>query len=176
MILRRKRSWKKMFNIVLVEPEIPQNTGNIVRTCAATGCRLHLVRPLGFEVSDKYLKRAGLDYWHFVDITYYDSINELFEKNPNGKFYFFSTKAAKTHSDVQYREGDFLVFGKETKGLPEPLLAAHYNDAVRIPMIGEIRSLNLSNSVAIAVYEAWRQAGYTQGNFCGRLRSVEPQK
>lgn len=165
-----------MFNIVLVEPEIPQNTGNIVRTCAATGCRLHLVRPLGFEVSDKYLKRAGLDYWHFVDITYYDSIDELFEKNPNGKFYFFSTKAAKTHSDVQYREGDFLVFGKETKGLPEPLLAAHYNDAVRIPMIGEIRSLNLSNSVAIAVYEAWRQAGYTQGNFCGRLRSVEPQK
>lgn len=165
-----------MFNIVLVEPEIPQNTGNIVRTCAATGCRLHLVRPLGFEVSDKYLKRAGLDYWHFVDITYYDSIDELFEKNPNGKFYFFSTKAAKTHSDVQYREGDFLVFGKETKGLPEPLLVAHYNDAVRIPMIGEIRSLNLSNSVAIAVYEAWRQAGYTQGNFCGRLRSVEPQK
>ena len=165
-----------MFNIVLVEPEIPQNTGNIVRTCAATGCRLHLVRPLGFEVSDKYLKRAGLDYWHFVDITYYDSIDELFEKNPNGKFYFFSTKAAKTHTDVQYREGDFLVFGKETKGLPEPLLAAHYNDAVRIPMIGEIRSLNLSNSVAIAVYEAWRQAGYTQGNFCGRLSSVEPQK
>lgn len=165
-----------MFNIVLVEPEIPQNTGNIVRTCAATGCRLHLVRPLGFEVSDKYLKRAGLDYWHFVDITYYDSVDELFKKNPNGKFYFFSTKAAKTHSDVQYREGDFLVFGKETKGLPEPLLAAHYNDAVRIPMIGEIRSLNLSNSVAIAVYEAWRQAGYTQGNFCGRLRSVEPQK
>lgn len=165
-----------MFNIVLVEPEIPQNTGNIVRTCAATGCRLHLVRPLGFEVSDKYLKRAGLDYWHFVDITYYDSIDELFEKNPNGKFYFFSTKAAKTHSDVQYREGDFLVFGKETKGLPEPLLAAHYNDAVRIPMIGEIRSLNLSNSVAIAVYEAWRQAGYTQGNFGGRLRSVGPQK
>ena len=165
-----------MFNIVLVEPEIPQNTGNIVRTCAATGCRLHLVRPLGFEVSDKYLKRAGLDYWHFVDITYYDSIDELFEKNANGKFYFFSTKAAKTHSDVQYREGDFLVFGKETKGLPEPLRAAHYNDAVRIPMIGEIRALNLSNSVAIAVYEAWRQAGYTQGNFCGRLRSVEPQK
>lgn len=165
-----------MFNIVLVEPEIPQNTGNIVRTCAATGCRLHLVRPLGFEVSDKYLKRAGLDYWHFVDITYYDSVDELFEKNPNGKFYFFSTKAAKKHSDVQYREGDFLVFGKETKGLPEPLLAAHYNDAVRIPMIGEIRSLNLSNSVAIAVYEAWRQAGYAQGNFCGRLRSIDPQK
>lgn len=165
-----------MFNIVLVEPEIPQNTGNIVRTCAATGCRLHLVRPLGFEVSDKYLKRAGLDYWHFVDITYYDSVDELFEQNPDGRFYFFSTKAAKTHSDVQYREGDFLVFGKETKGLPEPLLAAHYKNAVRIPMIGEIRSLNLSNSVAIAVYEAWRQTGYAQGNFCGRLKSVEPKE
>ena len=165
-----------MFNIVLVEPEIPQNTGNIVRTCAATGCRLHLVRPLGFEVSDKYLKRAGLDYWHFVDITYYDSVDELFAKNPDGKFYFFSTKAAKTHSDVTYREGDFLVFGKETRGLPETLLAEHYKDAVRIPMIGEIRSLNLANSVAIAVYEAWRQAGYAQGNFCGRLRSVTPKE
>ena len=165
-----------MFNIVLVEPEIPQNTGNIVRTCAATGCRLHLVRPLGFEVSDKYLKRAGLDYWHFVDITYYDSVDELFAKNPDGKFYFFSTKAAKTHSDVTYREGDFLVFGKETRGLPEPLLAEHYKDAVRIPMIGEIRSLNLANSVAIAVYEAWRQTGYAQGNFCGRLRSVTPKE
>lgn len=165
-----------MFNIVLVEPEIPQNTGNIVRTCAATGCRLHLVRPLGFEVSDKYLKRAGLDYWHFVDITYYDSVDELFAKNPDGKFYFFSTKAAKTHSDVTYREGDFLVFGKETRGLPEPLLAEHYKDAVRIPMIGEIRSLNLANSVAIAVYEAWRQTGYAQGNFCGRLRSVIPKE
>ncbi len=165
-----------MFNIVLVEPEIPQNTGNIVRTCAATGCRLHLVRPLGFEVSDKYLKRAGLDYWHFVDITYYDSVDELFAKNPDGKFYFFSTKAAKTHSDVTYREGDFLVFGKETRGLPETLLAEHYKDAVRIPMIGEIRSLNLANSVAIAVYEAWRQTGYAQGNFCGRLRSVTPKE
>lgn len=165
-----------MFNIVLVEPEIPQNTGNIVRTCAATGCRLHLVRPLGFEVSDKYLKRAGLDYWHFVDITYYDSTDELFEKNPDGRFYFFSTKAAKTHSDVQYKEGDFLVFGKETKGLPESLLAEHYKNAVRIPMIGDIRSLNLSNSVAIAVYEAWRQTGFAKGNFCGRLRSVEPKE
>lgn len=165
-----------MFNIVLVEPEIPQNTGNIVRTCAATGCRLHLVRPLGFEVSDKYLKRAGLDYWHFVDITYYDSVDELFAKNPDGKFYFFSTKAAKTHSDVTYREGDFLVFGKETRGLPETLLAEHYKDAVRIPMIGEIRSLNLANSVAVAVYEAWRQTGYAQGNFCGRLRSVTPKE
>ena len=106
-----------MFNIVLDRPEIPQNTGNIVRTCAATGCRLHLIRPLGFEVSDKYLKRAGLDYWHFVDISYYDGIEELFAKYPDGNYWFFSTKSAKTHSDVRFAEGDFLVFGRETAGL-----------------------------------------------------------
>ncbi len=165
-----------MFNIVLVEPEIPQNTGNIVRTCAATGCKLHLVRPLGFEVSDKYLKRAGLDYWHFVDISFYDDIGELFAKFPEGRFWFYSTKAAKTHSDVQYREGDFLVFGKETKGLPEELLAKRYDEAVRIPMIGEIRSLNLSNSVAVAVYEGWRQLGFAEGERRGALRTCEPRK
>ena len=165
---------EKMFNIVLVEPEIPQNTGNIVRTCAATGCKLHLIRPLGFEVSDKYLKRAGLDYWHFVDISFYDSIEELFAKNPEGRFWFYSTKAARTHSDVCYREGDFLVFGKETKGLPEELLAQRYDEAVRIPMIGEIRSLNLSNSVAIAVYEGWRQLGFAEGERKGALRSCKP--
>ena len=158
-----------MFNIVLVEPEIPQNTGNIVRTCAATGCKLHLVRPLGFEVSDKYLKRAGLDYWHFVDISFYDCVDEVFAAFPEGRFFFFSTKAAKTHSDVQYREGDFLVFGKETKGLPEPLLAVHYDSCVRLPMLGEIRSLNLSNSVAVAVYEAWRQCGYAASQRAGSL-------
>ena len=158
-----------MFHIVLVEPEIPQNTGNIVRTCAATGCKLHLVRPLGFEVSDKYLKRAGLDYWHFVDISYYDSVEEVFAKHPASNFYFFTTKAEKTHSDVAYKEGDFLVFGKETKGLPEPLLRAHYENCVRIPTIGEIRSLNLSNSVAVAVYEAWRQNGYAEGKLRGKL-------
>lgn len=149
-----------MFNIVLVEPEIPQNTGNIARTCAATGCKLHLVRPLGFEISDKYLKRAGLDYWYLIDITYYDSIEEVFEKNASANFYFYTTKAKYTHSDISYKEGDFLVFGKETKGLPEELLKERYENAVRIPMIGEARSLNLSNSVAIAVYEAWRQNGY----------------
>lgn len=165
-----------MFNIVLVEPEIPQNTGNIVRTCAATGCKLHLVRPLGFEVSDKYLKRAGLDYWHFVDISFYDNIGELFAKFPEGRFWFYSTKASRTHSDVQYREGDFLVFGKETKGLPEELLAKRYDEAVRIPMIGEIRSLNLSNSVAVAVYEAWRQLGFAEGERRGALRTCEPRK
>lgn len=165
-----------MFNIVLVEPEIPQNTGNIVRTCAATGCKLHLVRPLGFEVSDKYLKRAGLDYWHFVDISFYDDIGELFAKFPEGRFWFYSTKAARTHSDVQYREGDFLVFGKETKGLPEELLAKRYDEAVRIPMIGEIRSLNLSNSVAVAVYEGWRQLAFAEGERRGALRTCEPRK
>ena len=159
-----------MFHIVLVEPEIPQNTGNIARTCAATGCRLHLVRPLGFEVSDKYLKRAGLDYWQYVDIAYHDSIEELFALYPQGRFFFFSTKAARVHSDVSYREGDFLVFGKETKGLPEALLAARYDTAVRLPMVGEIRSLNLSNSVAVAVYEAWRQCGYGCGTLAGHLR------
>ena len=158
-----------MFNIVLVEPEIPQNTGNITRTCAATGCRLHLVRPLGFEVSDKYLKRAGLDYWQFVDVCYYDGTEELFSKYPGARYWFFSTKAAKVHSAVRYEEGDFLVFGKETRGLPEDLLAAHYDSCVRLPMLGGIRSLNLSNSVAVAVYEAWRQCGYGGGALEGRL-------
>lgn len=157
-----------LINLVLVEPEIPQNTGNIVRTCAATGSKLHLVRPLGFEVSDKYLKRAGLDYWHYVDITYYDSFAEVLSQHYNGKnFHFFSTKSKIIHSDAKYNDGDFLVFGKETKGLPESLLEEHYDECVRIPMIGELRSLNLSNSVCVAVYEALRQSGYegfkTQG-------------
>lgn len=150
-----------MLNIVLVEPEIPQNAGNIARTCAVTGSKLHMVRPLGFEVSDKYLKRAGLDYWHFVDIFYYDSIEEVLEKYYNGNnFYFFSTKAKMIHSDVHYKDGDFLVFGKETKGLPEDLLKAHYSECVRLPMMEETRSLNLSNSVCVGVYEALRQMGY----------------
>ena len=150
-------------NIVLVEPEIPQNAGNIVRTCAVTESVLHMVRPLGFEVTDKYLKRAGLDYWNFVDIRYYDSIEEVMDKYYNGKnFWFFSTKAKNIHSDVSYSDGDFLVFGKETKGLPESLLKAHYGECVRIPMRNETRSLNLSNSVAIGVYEALRQMGYPE--------------
>lgn len=149
------------FNVVLVEPEIPQNAGNIARTCAVTGCKLHLVRPLGFEVSDKYLKRAGLDYWNLVEIFYYDSIEEVMDKFYNGEnFYFYSTKAKKIHSDAKYRDGDFLVFGKETKGLPESLLSKHYNECVRIPMMGETRSLNLSNSVCVGVYEGLRQLGF----------------
>jgi tRNA (cytidine/uridine-2'-O-)-methyltransferase len=149
------------FNVVLVEPEIPQNAGNIARTCAVTGSKLHLVRPLGFEVSDKYLKRAGLDYWNLVEIFYYDSIEEVMDKFYTGNnFYFYSTKAKKIHSDAQYKDGDFLVFGKETKGLPEPLLEKHYDECVRIPMMGETRSLNLSNSVCVGVYEGLRQLGF----------------
>lgn len=150
-----------MFNIVLVEPEIPQNTGNIVRTCAATGCKLHLVRPLGFEVTDKYLKRAGLDYWKDAEIFYYDSFDELLQKFADATFYFFTTKGLKRHSDAAFKAGDFLVFGKETKGLPEELLKEHKQNCLRIPMIGETRSLNLSNSVAIAVYEGLRQLNFT---------------
>lgn len=150
-----------MFNIVLVEPEIPQNTGNIVRTCAATHTKLHLVRPLGFEISDKYLKRAGLDYWQFADISYYDSFEELRQKNSQAEFWFLSTKGQKVYSDVQFNDGCFLVFGKETKGLPEDLLYNNYGHCIRIPMYQELRSLNLSNSVAIVLYEALRQEGFS---------------
>ena len=150
-----------MLNIVLVEPEIPQNAGNIVRTCAVTGSTLHMVRPLGFEVTDKHLKRAGLDYWQYLDISYYDSIEEVMDKFYNGSnFHFFSTKSNIIHSEAKFKDGDFLVFGKESKGLPEDLLKEHYDECVRIPMMGELRSLNLSNSVCVGVYEGLRQLGY----------------
>lgn len=158
-----------MFNIVLVEPEIPQNAGNIARTCAATGTRLHMIRPLGFEVTDKYLKRAGLDYWNLVEICYYDSFAELEEKYKDARFFFFTTKARKKHTDGEYRDGDFLVFGKETKGLPEELLLKREKDCVRIPMRDEARSLNLSNSVAVALYEALRQTDFVGLSFAGEL-------
>ena len=158
-----------MFHIVLVEPEIPQNAGNIARTCAATGTALHMVRPLGFEVSDKYLKRAGLDYWNLVDISYYDSFDELRAKYPDARFFFFTTKARHRHSDVQFHDGDFLVFGKETKGLPEELLLKHEGECLRIPMFSQARSLNLGNSAAIALYEALRQNDYPNLTFEGEL-------
>ena len=160
-------------NIVMVEPEIPQNAGNIARTCAATGSVLHMVRPFGFEISDKYLKRAGLDYWNLVDIRYYDSFAEVRERNKDARFFFFTTKAKKAHSDVTFRDGDFLVFGKETKGLPEELLVENEETCVRIPMIGEARSLNLSNSVAVAVYEALRQTGYKNLSETGELHRLK---
>ena len=149
-----------MFHIVLVEPEIPQNAGNIARTCAATGTCLHMIRPLGFEVSDKYLKRAGLDYWNLVDIRYYDSFTELYNAYPQSRFFFFTTKGQNRHSDVRFQDGDFLVFGKETKGLPEELLLQHKGECLRIPMRAQARSLNLSNSVAVALFEALRQCDY----------------
>ena len=156
-------------NIVLVEPEIPQNTGNIARTCAATGARLHIVKPMGFTIDDRKLKRAGLDYWYLLDITYYENLEDFFTKNAGGKFFYFTTKGRKPHSDVQYPDGAYLVFGKETKGLPEELLMQHPDDCVRIPMIDEARSLNLSNSVAVGVYEALRQFGYPELQNKGEL-------
>ena len=144
-------------HIVLVEPEIPGNTGNIARLCAATGCHLHLVRPLGFSVEDKYLKRAGLDYWHLVDIHYYDSVYEVLEKYKDNPRYLLTTKAHKRYTDVQYAPDSLLIFVKETAGLPEKLRNEYADCCVRIPMIAEARSLNLSNSVAIVAYEALRQ-------------------
>ena len=156
-------------NIVLVEPEIPQNTGNIARTCAATGARLHLVRPMGFEVDDKKLKRAGLDYWYLLDITYYDNLADFFEKNSDGEFFYFTTKALKKHTDVQYPHKVYLVFGKETRGLPEELLLRNKDKCVRIPMLSEARSLNLLNSVAIATYETLRQWDYPELQGFGEL-------
>lgn len=159
-----------MINIVLVEPEIPQNTGNIVRTAAATGSTVHLVRPLGFDTSDKMLKRAGLDYWKDCNIVYWDSFDELQAANPNGEFYYFSTKAQHSHVEPTYPNDVFLVFGRESRGLPEELVAANYDHAVRIPMIADTRSLNLSNSVAIAVYEVLRQRDFEGFNFVGHLR------
>lgn len=147
-------------HIVLVEPEIPANTGNISRTCAATGSVLHLVRPLGFSTDDKYLKRAGLDYWNLLDIRYHDSLAEVWDKHPDGRFFYASTKGGQWYTDVHYESNDFLVFGKETKGLPREVLDAHRNEVVRIPLISAARSLNLSNAVAIVLYEALRQVEF----------------
>ena len=159
-----------MIHIVLVEPEIPQNTGNIVRTAAATGSVVHLVRPLGFDTSDRMLKRAGLDYWKDCEIHYWDSFDELRQTYPKDEFYFFSTKAQRSHCEPSYPKDVFLVFGKETKWLPEQLIHDNYDHAVRIPMIADTRSLNLSNSVAIAVYEVLRQKNFEGFNFVGHLR------
>ncbi len=159
-------------NVVLVEPEIPQNTGNIARTCAAVGAKLHIVKPMGFEADDKHLKRAGLDYWYLVDIVYYENLNEFFEKNKDGKFFYFSTKGRKIFSDEKYPDNSFIVFGKETKGLPEDLLLKNPDSTVRIPMRDETRSLNLSNSVAVGVYEVLRQWGYPDLKTEGKLHHL----
>ncbi len=158
-----------ILNIVLVEPEIPQNTGNIARTCAATGARLHIVEPMGFKIDDKKLKRAGLDYWHLLDITFYKNLDNFFEENKGGNFYFFTTKGRMVYSDVSYPDNCFIFFGKETKGLPEELLLKYKENAVRVPMVGGARSLNLSNTVALAAYEVLRQWNFPELQNKGKL-------
>ena len=160
-------------NIVLHEPEIPQNTGNIVRTCAATGASLHLIRPLGFEIDDKKLKRAGLDYWHSMDIRYYDGLDDFYAKNPDAQVYYFSTKSRYTYADVKYPERVFLMFGKESRGLPEELLVDNPDRCVRIPMRDGLRSLNLSNAVAIATYEVLRQSNFDDMKTVGNLNRLQ---
>ena len=162
-----------MFNIVLVNPEIPPNTGNISRTCAVTGTRLHLIRPLGFEINDKTLKRAGLDYWKDLDVTTYLDYEDFLQKNPGAKIYYATTKAPQTYTDVQYEDDCFIMFGKESAGIPEDILVNNQETCVRIPMIGDIRSLNLSNSVAIVLYEALRQHNFTHMNLEGHLRNYD---
>ncbi len=150
---------KSKFNIVLYEPEIPQNTGNIARLCACSGADLFLVGKLGFSLSDKYLKRAGLDYWNSVNIHKYNNLDELFNEFPNSVFYYLTTKSTNVYTDYKFKEGDFFVFGPETRGLPEDLLKKYWDNAITIPMAEGQRSLNLSNSVAIVLYEAIRQNG-----------------
>ena len=154
------RPGRAPLHIVLVEPEIPQNTGNISRTCAITGAALHLVEPLGFSIDDRQVRRAGLDYWDKLALYRYANLNEFFARNVGGEFFYFSTKAKQLYHEAHYPAGCFLIFGKETKGLPEPLVLANLDRAVRIPMRGGLRSLNLSNSVAVAAYEALRQNGF----------------
>ena len=156
-------------HIVLLEPEIPQNTGNIARTCAATGAALHIIKPMGFEIDDKKLKRAGLDYWHLLDITYYENLDDFFTQNTDAKIFYFTTKAPRNYTEANYEGKVFIMFGKESKGLPETLLAKNPDTCVRIPMRPNLRSLNLSNSVAIAVYEVFRQ-----NNFEGLLEEGTP--
>ena len=160
-------------NIVLVEPQIPQNTGNISRTCAVVGAQLHLIEPLGFSIDEKHVKRAGLDYWDKLQLFTYPSLEDFFEKHPDGKFWYFSTKAAKRHTDVIYEADTYLFFGKETKGLPEELLLKNRDKCVRIPMISDARSLNLSNSVAIGVYEVLRQWDYPELQNFGQLHNYK---
>ena len=159
--------------VVLLEPEIPQNTGNIARTCVATHTVLHLIRPFGFEITDKNLKRAGLDYWQYLDVRYYDGLAHFRAENPGAVCRYFTTKARLCYTESEYPENCYLFFGKETKGLPEDLLIENEKDCVRIPMFGEIRSLNLANSVAVAVYEALRQQGFGELNRAGRFPAKE---
>lgn len=159
-----------MLNIVLVEPEIPQNCGNIARTCAATGSCLHLIKPLGFDISEKAVRRAGLDYWHLVDVRVYENLEDFFAKNRVEQMWCLSTKAPRSYVEARYHDGCYLLFGKETKGLPEDFLEAHREQCVRIPMRPEARSLNLSNAVAITAFEALRQLEFPMFQDFGKMR------
>lgn len=170
--IRRKMKNKMELNLVLVEPQIPQNTGNIARTCAVTGAKLHLIRPLGFEITDKNLKRAGLDYWDKLDIMYYDGLDDFFEKT-DGTYYYFTSKGQHIHSDIKYPDKVYLLFGREDAGLPEELLFKNPDYCARIPMRNTLRCLNLSNSVAIAAYEVLRQWGYPELSTTGQLTKFE---
>ena len=176
--LHRKRFDRgdgEVLNIVLVEPEIPQNCGNIARTCAATGCRLHLIRPLGFDISEKAVRRAGLDYWHMVEVFDYESLEEFFSRNDVQQMWCLSTKAPRCYTQASFHENCYLFFGKETKGLPEAFLAEHYEECVRIPMRPDARSLNLSNAVAVTVFEALRQLNFPTLQAFGKMRE-EPSR
>jgi len=161
-----------MINIVLIEPEIPQNTGNIARTCAAVGARLHLVEPMGFKVDDAKLKRAGLDYWHLLDITYYKDTDDFFARNAGANLVFFSSFATKIYIEADYSNEPYLIFGKETAGVSEDILKSHIDSCVRIPMIDGLRCLNVSNAVAIGVYEALRQQEFAGLKFEGKFRDL----
>lgn len=165
----------KNLNIVLVEPQIPQNTGNISRTCAVTGAKLHLIKPFGFEITDKHLKRAGLDYWDKLDINYYENLQDFFKRN-EGEYYYFTTKGKNVYSDVDYPDNAYLIFGREDKGLNEDLLYENPERCVRIPMRSDLRSLNLSNSAAIAVYEVLRQWDFPDLSREGQLTKYKWQK
>ena len=159
-----------MLNIVLVEPEIPQNCGNIARTCAATGCRLHLIRPLGFDISERAVRRAGLDYWHMVEVIDYDGLEDFFRRNDVQEMWCLSTKAPRCYTEASFHDGCYLFFGKETKGLPESFLEEHRDECVRIPMRSDARSLNLSNAVAVTVFEALRQLDFPHLQDYGKMR------
>ncbi len=160
-------------NVVLVEPRIPQNTGNVARTCAATGARLHLVEPMGFQVDSARLRRAGLDYWQYLDITHYSCLEDFLSRNAGAEMYFFSTKGRQVYSQVSYPDDAFLIFGREDAGLPEELLLQHPDRCLRLPMLQGLRSLNLSNTVAIGVYEVLRQWGYPSLQNQGQLHHYQ---
>ncbi|MDL2295483.1 tRNA (cytidine(34)-2'-O)-methyltransferase [Lachnospiraceae bacterium OttesenSCG-928-E19] len=162
-----------MMNIVLFEPEIPANTGNIGRTCVATGSRLHLIEPLGFRLTEKAIKRAGMDYWNELDVTTYIDYADFLEKNPNAKIYMATTKATKAYTEVRYEKDCYIMFGKESAGIPEELLVEREESCIRIPMIGDIRSLNLGNSVAVVLYEALRQNNFAEMNLEGELHHLK---